>query len=351
MIGGEYMTKKIRFYFSFILIFFITMSFYFFIKKDKSYVFKVNNKTVSKAEYLLYFYEQKKSFESKGGTEIWNVTFDGSSAITIAKQNTFESIKLVKICVEEAAKRNITIKPTDLVEVDKLKDAFTKELSIENINKLGISDNLFNEIMKENLLYQKVYEDVTKNIIISQPEFESFFNKYIEENDKILKSINISYVHLKNYEILDSNKVFFDDKKQLELEEKAKSILQKLNKENNFEVIKNMNDENYPIEVLSNVKVDVENFDSELVDVAYEMDVGELSQIINSEYGYYILKVNSITTNDIDKIKEEVEKYYIVKQKQKVFDNDYETWSNNAKISINKKSWDNISFTDFKSIQ
>ena len=69
-------------------------------------VFTVNDEAVSVEEFNIYLYETQKSFEQLGGTDIWETDFDGRKAESVAKDNTFNTVVMVKIAAQKAVKRN-----------------------------------------------------------------------------------------------------------------------------------------------------------------------------------------------------------------------------------------------------
>ncbi|MDR2939995.1 MAG: hypothetical protein LBV08_06685 [Clostridiales bacterium] len=138
-------------------------------------VANISNELVSEKEYKLYLYEEKKRFEETGSVEIWKVDFDDMSAEEIAKQNAFETLCLVKISNIEAKKRNILLTPEDNDKVMLYKNSLSKNVPDEVIRKISLSENEINKISEENALYLKLFESITKNVVVSEGGFTEYF--------------------------------------------------------------------------------------------------------------------------------------------------------------------------------
>ena len=111
---------------------------------DENYVVKINGETVSREEFNIYMYETQKSFESLGGEDIWETDFDGRSAETVSEA--------------EASAEEVYNGLTDSEKED-----------------IGADLELYKEVMRENALYNEVYKYMVKDYVISDEEFDEYY--------------------------------------------------------------------------------------------------------------------------------------------------------------------------------
>lgn len=140
-------------------------------------VFTVNDEAVSVEEFNIYLYETQKSFEQLGGTDIWETDFDGRKAESVAKDNTFNTVVMVKIAAQKAVKSGLTIddetKETIRTEAKSIYNGYNDSIKSE----IGADEHMYYEVMYENALYSIVYEDTVKNFSVNDKYFNDFFSK------------------------------------------------------------------------------------------------------------------------------------------------------------------------------
>lgn len=140
-------------------------------------VFTVNDEAVSVEEFNIYLYETQKSFEQLGGTDIWETDFDGRKAESVAKDNTFNTVVMVKIAAQKAVKSGLTIddetKETIRTEAKSIYNGYNDSIKSE----IGADEQMYYEVMYENALYSIVYEDTVKNFSVNDKNFNDFFSK------------------------------------------------------------------------------------------------------------------------------------------------------------------------------
>ncbi|MEA4971757.1 hypothetical protein SDC9_149641 [bioreactor metagenome] len=143
--------------------------------KNTDCVFTVNDETVSTEEFNIYLYETQQSFEQLGGSDIWETDFDGRTAESVAKDNTFNTIVMVKIAAQRAAKEDLNV---DDETKEKLKTEATNMYngySDSVKNGIGADEKLYYDVLYQNMLYNMILEDTVKDYSVSDGEFESYF--------------------------------------------------------------------------------------------------------------------------------------------------------------------------------
>ncbi len=145
---------------------------------DENYVVKINGEEVSREEFNIYLYETQKSFEEIGGADIWETDFDGRSAETVAKDNTLSTITLVKFADEKAQEAGIELDSEIVSEAEAAAKELYDALTESQKTDIGADVELYKKVMLENALYNEVYKYIVKDYVISDEDYENYYNEY-----------------------------------------------------------------------------------------------------------------------------------------------------------------------------
>lgn len=299
---------------------------------NNDYALKINDEKISVGEYNMYLYEQKKMFEEKGGKDIWETDFDGSSAKDVAKQNAINSLVLVKTALKQSENLNIVLTDEDIENVTNEANKFIKDVGAENLKELGLKSDDVRKIIKESYIQQKVYDFVTGGFELSEVDFKSYFDNYYESHKKELNIVKIRYIFIKDDE---NNKEKVKENvdmiyAQVLVGEDFSKLQDKYSDSNEKDVI-----------VFENGK-----FNSDIEDIVYKLSKNEVSDIIQTGEGYYIIKAVDIITPNMSELEIELKEYYIQEKKQEIYANQSEKWSANVTVEKNKKVWNEINVPD-----
>jgi len=296
---------------------FITLGFASCYYINNKYALKIDKEKISANEYKIYLYEQIKTFKEKGGDDIWETDFDGISAEDIAKQNAINSIVLVKTAVKQSKELNININNDDINNIKKESDSLFNELN-SNIKNNTISEKEVENVITESYIQKKVYKFVTDGFVISNADFDAYFNNYYEENKKQLNKVEICYI--------------FISADNEDAEQKIEQIHEKILLGEDFEQLQKMYSQG------DNNVINVNNLsDTAIEDAAYNLNENEISNIIQTNDGYYIIKIVKVDTPDLTTLKKDVEKYYIQQKKQEIYQKQSDSWSSDIDIEKNEK--------------
>ncbi len=147
---------------------------------DEDYVVKINDEAVSGEEFNIYLYETQRSFESLGGEDIWETDFDGRTAETVAKENTLSTITLVKLANQKAEKSGIGLSDEETETVELEAKEMYDSLTDEEREKIGADEELYIEVLLENAMYNKVYDETVKNYVVNDSAFNEYYDTYRE---------------------------------------------------------------------------------------------------------------------------------------------------------------------------
>lgn len=181
---------------------------------DENYVVKINGETVSREEFNIYMYETQKSFEALGGEDIWETDFDGRSAETVAKDNTLSTITLVKFAEEKAASAGIELDDETISEAEASAEEVYNGLTDSEKEDIGADLELYKEVMRENALYNEVYKYMVKDYVISDEEFDEYYepNKdIITEQYKTYTGVSDSEETVDEAQVKDFARYYYEE--------------------------------------------------------------------------------------------------------------------------------------------
>lgn len=248
----------------------------------------VNDKPVLKADFDQYLEYRKKLAEASGyvAPDMWdNDAGDGKTFETIIREAVLEDLVLQEVQMQNADNNNIKV---DEKEVEESINTYIstpedKKNFEQYLNSMNLSEEFFKEfILKRSLIINKYIDEVME---VEEQEAKDYY----EQRKQLYDSIRASHI-------------------LVETEEEALDIIKQLNEGADFATLakekstgpsaSNGGDLNYfrRGEMLS-----------EFADVAFDLEVGEISGAVKTKYGYHVIKVTDSKIG-FDSNKEDVER-------------------------------------------
>ena len=206
-----------------------------------------------------------------------------------------------------------------------LDNLIVRELIFQEALRLGIDKDKetidFIEEMKKRVIVDKFFKkEVDQKIQVSEEEIKKFFDKNLEET-KSPDEVRASHILLKTRE--EADMVLKKVKQGAKFEDLAKK----------FSTDPGSKDTGGDLGFFSQGMM-VPEFDS----IAFKLKVGEVSDIVQSRFGFHIIKVlekREGKQKNIDEAKPEIQKKLLTKKRKEKFDTLVADLKSKAKISIN----------------
>ena len=276
------------------------------------WLIKIDGKSVSRMEYLIYLKETVQNYELIGGDDIWDTDFDGRTAEDVAKESAFNSLVAVKIAIEKADKYSASLSETDesRAEMEALQMSQNAgEEKDSEFYKTALN------VVKEKYLYNYVKENLTKSIKIASAQTDAFCN---ENRDKYRR--NLEYIQGKAY--------YFDTT------EEAQNYAQPGEGTENAVYSEDLSGTWQ--EIKEKFSMD-ENTDKESILGPFE-----------TEEGYAIINIENTKAADEKTVEETMRSDYESSVKSQYFADEANKWLQNADIKTNEKMWNEIKIEDAK---
>lgn len=276
------------------------------------WLIKIDGKSVSRMEYLIYLKETVQNYELIGGDDIWDTDFDGRTAEDVAKESAFNSLVAVKIAIEKVDKYSASLSETDesRAEMEALQMSQNAgEEKDSEFYKTALN------VVKEKYLYNYVKENLTKSIKIASAQTDAFCN---ENRDKYRR--NLEYIQGKAY--------YFDTT------EEAQNYVQTGEGTENAVYSEDLSGTWQ--EIKEKFSMD-ENTDKESILGPFE-----------TEEGYAIINIENTKAADEKTVEETMRSDYESSVKSQYFADEANKWLQNADIKTNEKMWNEIKIEDAK---
>lgn len=309
--------------------------------KDSEVIATVNGEDITVGYYKTTLALQKQAIESMYGTEIWEQEFEeGVKFKDKFKEDVLGQITDIYSIYDEAEKEKLL---GSKEEIDKGFEDMKKVISEDeeykkSLEKIGVNDEYIKNQQSQDLAikkYQKDFEDKTK---ISDDEAKKYYDK--NKDEFYVDEVQASHILIST---TDENDKPLSDAKKKEAKKKAEEILNQIKDGGDFEKLAKENsscpssEKGGDLGYFGKGRM-VPEFDK----VAFELKEGEISEIVETQFGYHIIKLvdKKQETTPFDEVKDSI-KQKLVKEK---FNKKVEEVIKNSKIDTNKDLLEKISF-------
>lgn len=280
----------------FSLVFFITailICTFYSLLNDEEYVVKIGKEHIKSDEYMAYFLIAQQKNEDKSEEEI--------------KQIAVKDCISVYASMRYAKKNGINLDENEEKEVRERASSFERNENFEILKK--VCHNIG--------IYEKVYNCVTNNFEYSEKDFEAMFSEYYKNNKMELNDVYIKYIFINS----DKNGLAY-----------AEDVYGKALSGYSFgKLAMQYSDEN----VYEAIDVEKGGFDKAIVDEAFNLSDEEMT-MIETDKGFYIIKIDEIKTPNIKELKEKVLKEYIAERKNQIYEQQIDKWLEKDTIEKNE---------------
>jgi foldase protein PrsA len=270
-----------------------------------SAVAEVNGYVITKEVFDKNFDLYRTTYESQYGTDIWNQDIDGKKFIDVVKEQVVEKLISDRLVLEDAKDKGIDVTDEEVEqEVKSIKDYFEDEQKfLDFIATQNLSEEEFTEETRRNLIIMKYREKVVESVAVSEEDIK----KYYDENPKEFKKDTVKASHI----LLDSR-------------EEAEKVLAKAKAGEDFGSLA----AEYSVEPgAETTKGDLGEFGygymvQPFEEAAFALDEGEISDIVETQFGYHIIKVYEKTIVDpipFEEAKDDIEAMLMYYKQEEVY--------------------------------
>lgn len=259
--------------------------------KEEPYVAKVNDQMIAYADYEKNFMIFKKQIEANVGEDIWTQDAgEGKTYGTVFKEQILEKLIEDEVLSQEASKAGLKV---DEKEIASQLENFKKQIETnkdykEYLEKNGISDDFIKKQMEIDNLLTKLRVDYDEKNQIPEEKIK----KYYQENQAEFTMDEVRASHIL-FKTVDDNRLPLDETAKEAVKTKAQEILDRVKAGEDFAKLAKEHSED-PGSAENGGDLNffprgqmVKPFE----DAAFSMEVGQISGLVESNFGYHIIKV------------------------------------------------------------
>ncbi len=263
-------------------------------------IMTINGRKIPTSRYEAYFHQMLKNYD-QGNKDLWkkgDSNYDMKQVkdlINFSKEKVVEIVRQTEAIHIIAEENNIKLGEEDNKKVD--------EMITEQIEKIG-GEEAFEQFLKDNFFDKDMFRYVAETSYLGDKIYETFYGekgtqlkskdeivKYISNDHALVKHILIQFPEEVTNATTDSSNVDVDKLKK-QTKEKAEKVLKKVKAGENFEKL--INEYNQDPGMKTNADgyffSKDENYAQAFKDSAFELKVGETSELVETSFGYHILK-------------------------------------------------------------
>lgn len=310
---------------------------------EKVEVFTIGDESVYLNEVWIYAKTIQQEYEKNYGTGIWTVELqneDGEAQTveTITKEDIIEEILQVKVLVYKADSFGVALTQEETDQIQQQAEEFINGLTDADKAETGINLELAVQVYEENAIAAKVYDRIMQggNVEVSDEQcrqtkvYDLYFPTYLEQSEGDFVALS-------------------EDEKTTQYNT-ATEAFERINNPDDALNIETAAYEygctNSDFHTMSYSEY-VEQYGQELTDQIYALKDGEYLGVVESQYGYHVFQMISLTDAEAtqDK-KEELEselqrKYFaeVYKEYLRELDSSWKFSKN-----VNEDAWNLIRF-------
>ena len=292
---------------------------------EEDVVFKIEDISCTKSEIMIYLVNTENIYDAVFGEKIWKDTYDGKDVESRYKETILARISQIKAMNLYAKEIGVNLNDEEKKNISMAANEYFSSLSNEEKQLFNVSEDLLYNMYAEFAVANKVYEEVTKGV---NPEI----------SDDEARTVTIRSILIKTYNIDENgNKIQYSQQMKADAMKRAYEILGKIKAGEEFEIL----EADYNEDEKSSYSFARGVMPKVIEDAAFNLDEGEVSDVIESEYGYHIIKVIS----NFDEEQTDINKQLIVsKRKEEAFVETYDNYIKTLTSSINMDLWNSISY-------
>lgn len=299
---------------------------------EKNEVFRIEDMSCTLPEAMVYLINTKNRYESVYGREIWNVSLDGVTLEENIKETVLAQLAQQKTMNLLARQNGVALSEEEEARVMQAAETYFQSLSEEEKSALQITVKDVEELYREYALARKVYQYIIKDI---NPEI----------SDDEARTITVQYIYFRTC-IRDGTgkKIEYSEEEKQEILRKAEEVrFQLKNEEADFEelILKYSDSEEGTCSFGKGEK------DQAFEDAAFNLETDEISDIVETPDGYYLIKCISTfnrTETDANKVK------IVEKRREEVFGQEYEDFVAALTRNLNEDLWQSVSLAGTENI-
>lgn len=292
---------------------------------EENEVFRIGASSCSLPEVMVYLTNMQNQYESIYGTQIWERRIGTETLEKKVKDVVLARLAQIKTMNLLAQQRGTQLSDEEEEAVQQAAAEYVSSLNEAEITAMGIDETLVQQLYREYALANKVYSEIIEG---TNPEI----------SDDEARTVTVSQIYVKTYALDGAgNRIPYTEESKQAAYDKIKNIQKMLREGQVFDELAARYSENGQLTV-SFRKGEMEPAYEE---VAFELGNEEISGIIETDSGYYLIKcISTLDREQTDRNKEKI----MEQRKEEAFSAIYDEFMLTQIRNLNDELWANVQF-------
>lgn len=289
----------------------------------KDEIFRIETASCYKREVMVYLTNLQNQYEQVYGTEIWQQEQDGVTIEQSVKESVLAELAQIKTMNLMAENYGLSLSNAEQEMVDEAAKVYFNSLTAAEKEELDITLDTIRQLYREYALADKVYDYIIQNV---NPEI----------SDDEARTVVLQQIFVKTGERGGNGSVepYSVQQKSYAYAQVAEA-LRRIESGEDFDVVATRYNEAKDI----TVSVGKGEMDAAYEKAAFELGNDEISSIIETEEGYYILKcISTLNREETDANKEKV----VEERKKEAFSREYDSYVQTLTRHMNEELWQEV---------
>ncbi len=287
-------------------------------------VFRLEGHPCMKNEIMVYLANSENQYSEVFGSDIWSVPVGDGNLEDSYKDNILARIAQIKTMNLLATQYEIALDEEEEAKIKAAAKEYFDSLTEAEKNYLDVDMDTIAQLYREFAVANKLYETITADI---NPEI----------SDDEARTITVRTILIKTYRMDNGRRIEYTDEEKKNALTRIAEIQQKINDGVAFEVLA----ADYNEDTQSEYSFGRGIMPKEFEEAAFNLGVGEVSDIVETEYGYHLIYcVTTFNPEETDANKLKI----VDRRKQEAFDEVYNNYVTTLTSNLNKPLWDSIHY-------
>ncbi len=284
----------------------------------KDEVFRIETASCYKKEVMVYLTNLQNQYEQVYGTEIWQQERDGVTIEQSVKESVLAEIAQIKTMNLMAENYGLSLNEAEQSAVEEAAKTYYESLTETEKEQLDVTVDTIRQLYREYALADKVYDYMIKDV---NPEI----------SDDEARTVVVQQILIRT----GTQEQPYSDEQKSYAYAQAVEALRRVEAGEDFDVVA----ARYSEAAESTVSIRKGDRDAAYEETAFELGNEEVSDVIETPEGYYILKcVSTLNREETDSNKVKI----VEERRKEVFGREYDSYVKTLTRHMNEELWQEI---------
>lgn len=311
---------------------------------------------INSAEFNLSLRQLEMQYEMMYGPDVWDQKLqDGTTVVDLVKENAWESVKYINLLALIAKDKGVELTEEEVKKNKESAKDFIDQYDKDDASRDGFTVDIITKIINDQSLYQKLYDQELKDFKVDEEELNKLLDQNAEykgykENGPEYYAKQVRARHILISTVDEATRQPLPEEEVAKAKTKAEEVLQKAKAGEDFvTLVKEYSEDPGSVENGGEYVFNrTANLVPEFIEGAFSLEKGEISDLVETDYGYHIIKLEEVVEPTEEEIKAVKDKEQYIfdsannQLKQTEFQKRYEEWIKDYKVERDDEVFNSI---------